>query len=191
MATIVQVSRSASSNRRGRVRQKVHVPAYASVGQAAAGELQDLHEILDMSECGAALQCSLPLAIDQSVELSLDLAEVTGQIFTTARVAWLDSAGRVGLGFSPLTQSAVRRLREWLFLNALAATANAESSASAFDDGESFVLRQNYTDILTAASAVQREAESLGSDLKAALALIAFRARSLLRASGAAIALEG
>ena len=65
------------------------------------------------------------------------------------------------------------------------------SPASASDDGESFVLRQNYTDILTAASAVQREAESLGSDLKAVLALIAFRARSLLRASGAAIALEG
>ena len=191
MATIVQVSRSASSNRRGRVRQKVHVPAYASVGRASAGELMDLYEILDMSECGAALQCSLPLAIDHSVELALDLAEATGQIFTTARVAWLDSAGRVGLDFAPLTQSDVRRLREWLFLNSLAATANAEASASAFDDGESFVLRQNYTDILTAASAVQREAESLGSDLKAALALIAFRARSLLRASGAAIALEG
>jgi TPR repeat protein/putative methionine-R-sulfoxide reductase with GAF domain len=191
MATIVQVSRSASSNRRGRVRQKVHVPAYASLGHALPGELQDLHEILDMSECGVALQCSLPLAIDQSVELSLDLAEATGQIFTTARVAWLGSAGRVGLGFSPLPQSAVRRLREWLFLNALAATANAESSASASEDGESFVVRQNYTDILTAASAVQREAESLGSDLKAALALIAFRAKSLLRASGAAIALEG
>jgi putative methionine-R-sulfoxide reductase with GAF domain len=125
------------------------------------------------------------------VELSLDLAETSGQISTPARVAWLHSAGRVGLGFSPLTPSALRRLREWLFLNALAATANAESSASASKDGESFVLRQNYTDMLSAASAVQREAESLGSDLKAALPLIAFRVRSLLRASGAAIALEG
>jgi putative methionine-R-sulfoxide reductase with GAF domain len=191
MATTVQLSRSPSSNRRGRVRQKVHVPAYVTVDHAAAGELQDLYEILDMSEGGLALQCSLPLAINQSVELSLDLAETSGQISTPARVAWLHSAGRVGLGFSPLTPSALRRLREWLFLNALAATANAESSASASKDGESFVLRQNYTDMLSAASAVQREAESLGSDLKAALPLIAFRVRSLLRASGAAIALEG
>jgi GAF domain-containing protein len=191
MATTVQLSRSPSSNRRGRVRQKVHVPAYVTVDHAAAGELQDLYEILDMSEGGLALQCSLPLAINQSVELSLDLAETSGQISTPARVAWLHSAGRVGLGFSPLTPSALRRLREWLFLNALAATANAESSASASKDGESLVLRQNYTDMLSAASAVQREAESLGSDLKAALALIAFRVRSLLRASGAAIALEG
>ena len=48
---------------------------------------------------------------------------------------------------------------------------------------------QNYTDTLTAASAVQREAESLGSDLEAVLSLVASRSQSLLRASGAAIAL--
>ena len=110
---------------------------------------------------------------------------------TTARVAWLDSAGRVGLGFSPLTHSAVRRLQEWLFLNALAAAANAESSAALSQDSHDFVVRQNYTDILSAASAVEREAESLGADLEAVLSLIASRARSLLRASGAAIALAG
>jgi putative methionine-R-sulfoxide reductase with GAF domain len=191
MASTVQFSRSPSSNRRGRVRQKVHVPAYASVDHPAAGELQDLYEILDMSEGGVALQCSLPLAINQSVELSLDLADISGQISTPARVVWLHSAGRVGLGFSPLTPSALRRLREWLFLNALAAAANAEASAFAPKDGESFVLRQNYTDMLSAASAVQREVESLGSDLKAALALIASRVRSLLGVVGAAIALEG
>jgi putative methionine-R-sulfoxide reductase with GAF domain len=190
MATITQVSRPTSSNRRSRVRQKVHVPAYASVGHATPGELQDLYEILDMSECGAALQCSLPLAVDQSVELSIDLAEASGQILTTARVVWLDSFGRVGLGFSPLPDSSIRRLREWLFLNALAATANADSSVQS-EDSHGFTRRQDYSDILTAASAVQREAESLGPDLKAVLALIAFRARSLLRASGAAIALEG
>jgi putative methionine-R-sulfoxide reductase with GAF domain len=191
MATITQVSRPASSNRRSRVRQKVHVPAYASVGHSSPGELQDLYEILDMSECGAALQCSLPLAVDQSVELSIDLAEASGQIFTTARVVWLDSVGHVGLGFSPLPDSSIRRLREWLFLNALAATANADAAVVQSEDSRSFTRRQDYSDILTAASAVQREAESLGSDLKAVLALIAFRARSLLRASGAAIALEG
>jgi len=190
MATTTQVSRPASSNRRSRVRQKVHVPAYASVGPSSPGELQDLYEILDMSESGAALQCSLPLAVDQSVDLSIDLAEANGQIFTTARVVWLDLVGRVGLGFSPLPDSSIRRLREWLFLNALAATANADSSVQS-EDSRSFTRRQDYSDLLTAASAVQREAESLGPDLKAVLALIAFRARSLLRASGAAIALEG
>ena len=82
--------------------------AYASVPGASPGEMLDLYEVLDMSEGGVALQCSLPLAIDQTVELALDLAEASGQISTTARVAWLDSAGRVGLGFSPLTHSALR-----------------------------------------------------------------------------------
>ncbi len=53
------------------------------------------------------------------------------------------------------------------------------------------VLRPDYTDTLTAASAVQREAESLGSDLEAVLSLVASRSQSLLRASGAAIALAG
>ena len=38
---------------------------------------------------------------------------------------------------------------------------------------------------------MQREAESLGSDLEAVLSLIASRSQSLLRASGAAIALAG
>jgi GAF domain-containing protein len=191
MATTIQLSRSPCSNRRGRVRQKVHVPAYARVDHAAAGELQGLYEILDMGEGGVAVQCALPLAINHSVDLALDLADTGEQSCTTARVAWLDAAGRLGFAFSPLPQPALRRLREWLFLNALAATANAESSLFESNNGGSFVLRQNYTDILSAASAVQREAEALGSDLKAALALIAFRARSLLRASGAAIALEG
>ena len=191
MATTVQVSRPPSSNRRGRVRQRVHVPAYASVPGASPGEMLDLYEVLDMSEGGVALQCSLPFAIDQTVELALDLAEASGQISTTARVAWLDSAGRVGLGFSPLTHSAVRRLQEWLFLNALAAAANAESFAALSQDSHDFVVRQNYTDILSAASAVEREVESLGADLEAVLSLIASRAQSLLRASGAAIALAG
>jgi len=50
-------------------------------------------------------------------------------------------------------------------------------------------LRPNFTDTLAAVTAVQREAESLGADLNAALTLIAARAQTLVRASGAAIAL--
>jgi TPR repeat protein len=43
--------------------------------------------------------------------------------------------------------------------------------------------------MLTAVSAVQREADSLGSDLEAVLTLVVCRSRSLLQGSGAAIAL--
>jgi putative methionine-R-sulfoxide reductase with GAF domain len=84
-------------------------------------------------------------------------------------------------------------LREWLFLNAMAGAANAAAASPALPSAtpEHAVLRPNYTDTLTAASAVQREAESLGPDLEAVLSLIVSRVQSLLRASGAAIALTG
>ena len=50
--------------------------------------------------------------------------------------------------------------------------------------------RPDYTDTLSAVTAVQREVEALGADLSGALQLIASRAQTLVRASGAAIALS-
>ena len=192
MSAIGQTSRPASLNRRRRVRQKVHAPAYASFSGAPKSEMLDLYEVLDISEAGVAVQCPSPMKIDQQVELCLDLAEASGQISATAQVVWSDSAGRAGLSLPALPDSALQRLREWLFLNAMAGAANAAASgALPATTPEHSVLRPNYTDTLTAASAVQREAESLGSDLEAVLSLVASRSQSLLRASGAAIALVG
>jgi hypothetical protein len=156
-----------------------------------------LNEVLDISEIGAAVQCSTPMEVDCQVELCLDLAEVSGQIQTTARVVWSDKSGRVGLGFLPLKSSALERMRQWLFLNAMAAAANAQASSRGGHSTvpskpgikESSAHRPSYTDALTAVSAVQREAESIGDDLEAVLSLIAVRSQSLLRASGSAIAL--
>jgi putative methionine-R-sulfoxide reductase with GAF domain len=192
MSAIVQTSRPAPLNRRRRVRQKVHAPAYASFSGASKSEMLDLYEVLDISDAGMAVQCPSPMKIDQQVELCLDLAEASGEISATARVVWSDSAGRVGLSLPALTASALQRLREWLFLNAMAGAANAAASGPLpSTTPEPSVLRPNYTDTLNAASAVQREAESLASDLEAVLSLIASRSQSLLRASGAAIALAG
>src|ERR1700693_1238331 len=187
MSAIAQVSRPPFVNRRRRVRQRVHAPAYASFSGASKSEMLDLYEVLDISELGVAIQCAAPMEVDRPVELCLDLAEASGQIFASARVIWSDSAGRVGLSFPPLADPAARRLREWLFLNAMAGAANATSDSSTAREYPA--LRPNYTDTLPAASAVQREAESLGSDLEAVLSLVASRSRSLLHASGAAIAL--
>ena len=195
MSAIVQASRPASLNRRSRVRQRVHAPAYASFSGTSDGEMLDLCQVLDISEVGVAVQCASPMKVDREVELCLDLAEAAGQVSATARVVWSDAAGRVGLALPALTNSALPRLREWLFLNAMAAVANAESSTAEAPNAlpaptpEHSVLRPNYTDIVSAASAVQREAESLGSDLEAVLSLVASRSQSLLGASGAAIAL--
>jgi hypothetical protein len=188
MSATAQASRPASLNRRRRVRQKVHAPAYATFRGASNSEMLDLYEVLDISEVGVALQCASPMEIDKQVELCLDLAEARGQISTTARVVWSDPAGRVGLGLAPLPDSVLHRFREWLFLNAMAAAANAASAAPPTLPQHS-AIRPSYTDTLTAATAVRREAESLGTDLEAVLSLIALRSQSLLRASGAAIAL--
>jgi hypothetical protein len=189
MSAIAQVSQPVSPNRRRRVRQKVHAPAYATFSGSSKGEMLDLYEILDISEVGVSVQFASPMEVGQEVDLCLDLAEATGQISATARVIWSNASGRAGLALPPLHYSALHRLREWLFLNAMAAAANAAASKSSSPAPVHSALRPNYTDILSAASAVQREAESLGADLESVLSLIVSRSQSLLRASGAAIAL--
>ncbi len=192
MSATAKVPRPPTLNRRRRVRQKVHAPAYASFVSPDKGEMIELYEVLDISEVGVAVQCPSQLETNQQVDLCLDLAEATGQICTPARVIWSNAAGRAGLALSPMPVSTLHRLREWLFLNAMAAAANAAASdGGATVPPKSAELPPNYTDILNAVSAVQREAESLDSDLEAVLELIVSRSQSLLHASGAAIAIAG
>ena len=82
------------------------------------------------------------------------------------------------------------RLREWLFVNVMAGVANGDAEVAAFVGSRDVAPpRPNYTDTLAAVTAVQRQVEALGSDLAGALQLIAGRAQTLVRASGAAIAL--
>ena len=190
MAAIVQVPQPPRSNRRARVRQKVHVPAYATFSGVLSGESHDLSEILNISEIGLALHTTAPMHVDQTVDLCLNLAETEHGIPVLARVAWFDAIGNVGFHLSVPDELAKSRLREWLLLNALAGAANAEAEATTRIIDHS-PPKESFTDVLSAASAVQREAESLGADLEAVLGLLASRARTLLRSSGAAIALAG
>jgi putative methionine-R-sulfoxide reductase with GAF domain len=192
MAATSQASRSFTPNRRHRVRHKVHVPAYATFSGTAKGEMLSLFEVLDISETGVAVQCSSQLQSNQQIDLCLDLAEASAQITVAANVIWSDPTARAGFSFSNLPDSSVRSLRQWLFLNAIAAAANAAvRGTTPAKLSADTTPPPNYTDTLTAASAVQREADSLGTDLVAILSLVASRARSMLRASGAAIALVG
>jgi hypothetical protein len=86
----------------------------------------DLNGIVDISEDGVAIQCNSPLQANRQFDLCLDLAESSGPIQTTAQVIWSDSSGRCGLRFSALSNVSLVRLREWLFLNAMAGAANAD-----------------------------------------------------------------
>src|SRR5579863_8725611 len=102
MAVMTTAFHPVSPNRRRRVRHKIQTPAYASFTAESQGAMLDLHEILDISEDGAAIQCPGPLEIDRDVTLCLDLAESAGQIYTTGRVIWSQPSGRSGLRFSEL-----------------------------------------------------------------------------------------
>ena len=201
MAATNSVLRPISPNRRRRVRHKIQTPAYVSFTAESQGAMLDLHEIVDISEDGVALQCHSRLEVEKSLNLCLDLADCAEYIYTTGQVIWSNAAGRAGLHFSELSPESLSRLREWLFVNVMAGVANGEAIIAARSETktreakenvspEAVPPRPNYSDTLAAVTAVQRQVESLGSDLDAALKLVAERAQTLVRASGAAIALQ-
>jgi len=187
MAAISSLHRGLS-NRRRRVRHKIQTPAYATFTSESQGAMLDLHEIVDISEDGAAIQCHSPLEVNTRVNLCLDLADCAQHLYTTGQVVWSNSSGRAGLHFTELSPESVSRLREWLFVNVMAGVANGETEIAPAGSRIG-APRPDYTDTLAAVTAVQRQVEALGPDLAAALQLISDRAQTLVRASGAAIAL--
>lgn len=190
MAAMTSALHPVSPNRRRRVRHKIQTPAYATFTAESKGAMLDLHEIVDISEDGISIQCHSPLELNRQVNLCLDLADCAEHIYTTGQVVWSNASGRAGLHFSELSPESVSRLREWLFVNVMAGVANGEAEVAAFVGSRADAPpRANYTDTLAAVTAVQRQAEALGSDLAAALQLISDHAQTLVRASGAAIAL--
>jgi putative methionine-R-sulfoxide reductase with GAF domain len=189
MAAMNSALRPVSPNRRRRVRHKIQTPAYASFTAESKSAMLDLHEIVDISEDGVAIQCLSPLEAQAQVNLCLDLAECAEHIYTTGQVIWSNAAGRAGLHFSELSPETLSRLREWLFVNMMAGVANGEAQIAApAGSHEDAAPRPNYSDTLAAVTAVQQQVEALGSDLTGALQLVAERVQTLARASGAAIA---
>jgi hypothetical protein len=196
--------------RRHALRQKVNTPAFASFDGVTGGM------ILDLSEEGMAMQAQSPLESHSLVPLHLSLGEPAAYLETTGYVAWADALGRAGVRFSDLPDEARARLREWLTVNASAPSWKAprwvvhdsvfaprltehgsvNSGAAAgvalsldagpevSDDGSPSPLRS---------TTVQYEFKSLNGDmdLNASLKLIATRACSITRGSGAAVALIG
>ena len=192
--------------RRRRPRLKTHSPAYASfIGDSASVTL-DLSEIVDVSEDGISIQAVPPLAANRHVNLCIDLSETNTFIHTTGFVVWSDGSGRAGIRLPNLPDASRQQLREWLFLNALAACAaqaaeakSAQKIGDVLPSGEAAgapaveivgAPARDYTALLAALAAVQKEAESFGTNLDAALQLIAERAQAFTRASGAAIGLS-
>jgi GAF domain-containing protein len=195
MAAMTPDFESPRLNRRRRVRHRVHTPAYASFTGMSKGLVLDLNEILDISEDGASVQCPSVLELNRDYVLCLDLAEAHVQIYTTGQVMWSEASGRAGLRFVHLPESSLLQLRDWLFVNAMASVVNAAviTAPGLAVPGASETAQSapppDYANALATLSAVQREVESLGTDLDASLRLIAGQSQALVRATGAAIAL--
>ena len=83
MSALTSPLQSAPPNRRRRVRHKIQTPAYATFTAESRGSMLDLHEIVDISEDGVAIQCHSPLEIQKRVDLCLDLADCAENIYIT------------------------------------------------------------------------------------------------------------
>jgi putative methionine-R-sulfoxide reductase with GAF domain len=189
------------TERRSCVRHKVNGPVFASFDGVTGGM------ILDLSDQGLSMQTVVPLSRDRHLHLRLDLSDSEAQLETTGYIAWADALGRAGVRFSDLPEEARRRLDRWLTLNDQAPSRKAPkltvdgvlgptadgTSGSNWYKTRSVSLEagasQQSSGAPATSSSIQYEFHSLGPDLNAALRVIAERARSLLRGSGAAIAL--
>jgi hypothetical protein len=198
-------------DRRWRVRHKIHTPAYVSLDGTSASRALNLCEILDISEEGMSIQTSSPLELIGNLNLCLDLSETKAYIHTIGQVIWSNRSGRVGIHFPAMPDACLRRLKEWLFANAIvgyvnhtfAQTLQPKAEALTEPPREAGVQAATlqvegaaapppppgYSSIWTALTAVKREVELIGPDLDVSLQVIAERALTFTRATGAAIAL--
>src|SRR5947208_5580862 len=185
--------------RRHALRQRVNTPAFASFDGVTGGM------ILDLSEEGMAMHTLAPLEAQSIVPLHLSLGEPAAYLETTGYVAWADALGRAGVRFSDLPDEARTRLRQWLTDNASTPSwkaprwvvcdsaftrASGKPSTSA---GVALSLESEpeMSGRIATSTSVQYEFKSLGTDMTVALTLIASRACSITRGTGAAVALTG
>ncbi len=189
--------------RRTCLRHKVTGPVFASFDGVTGGM------ILDLSEQGLAMQTITPVEADRQFNFRLDLPDPDAHLETTGYIAWADALGRAGVRFSELPEEARQRLDQWLAANDQApsrkapkltldrvlGTAQASVTAGkrrsisleSTPDGDAVIERRE--DHPATSSTIQYEFHSLGSDMNSALRVISERARTLLRGTGAAIAL--
>jgi putative methionine-R-sulfoxide reductase with GAF domain len=187
--------------RRRRPRLPAHTPAYAMLSVPSDGVAVPFNEILDANEDGICISSSAEFDSHKDLDLCLDLPETQTQVRTPARVVWSDK-GRVGLRFAEIPQPSLHELREWLHLNGIVAAADEEAALSHAAgstqihsaDGELIETPDSpetpdFSSLLVALEAVRRETLALAPNVEVALQLLAERARTFTRASGAAIAL--
>jgi hypothetical protein len=177
----------------------VNTPAFASFDGVTGGM------ILDLSEEGMAMQSGAPLEAHSILPFHLSLGEPAAYLETTGYVAWADALGRAGVRFSELPDEVRIRLRDWLTEHAAdpswkaprwvvresAFRGNGGNGHSAKGVALSLEPRPEVPKKPSVSTTVQYEFQTLSTDINAALKLIASRACSITRGTGAAVALAG
>jgi hypothetical protein len=191
------------SERRTCLRHKVNGPVFASFDGVTGGM------ILDLSEQGLAMQTINPVEADREFNFRLDLPDTNAHLETTGYIAWADALGRAGVRFSELPEDARRRLDQWLAANDEAPSRKApkltvdrvlgsapasvstakKRSISLESNADGDIVIERREDQPAPSTTIQYEFHSLGPDMNSALRVISERARTLLRGTGAAIAL--
>ena len=195
---------SMAHDRRASVRQRTHLPAFATVGGKSKSLVLDLNEIRDISEAGMCFQGPGQMAFGQDLDLSLDLSDAKAFIPLSGRVVWSDPSGRTGIRFLQVSGPGLIQLKEWLFMNAMAACAQrwemhtpseVNGARSGAGTQSAPLTARTETDAIEAAIAravasVAQEAAQEGPNLDSALHGIAMRALKLTGATGAALAVS-
>ena len=149
------------------------------------------------------MQTAAPQKVTRPINLHLNLPDPVTNLETTGYIAWADAFGRAGVRFSELPEEPRRRLNQWLAMNAGVPSRTAPKLAVA-EQVDKPVRPPDFHEPLAVSlepeagsapptsesTTVQYEFASLGTDLDAALRLIAKKVRSLTRAGGAAIGLK-
>ncbi len=189
--------------RRRSLRHRMNAPVFAIFDGVSGGM------ILDLSEEGLAMLSPIALDADRAVPLSLHLTEPALRFDASGYIAWADTFGRAGIRFSELPADARERLRHWLTVNA--AKTISKTPKYSFEDSGLYRRQENSSaspdhelrsiDFIekdednsgagasqNSSPTIQFEFSALAKDLDTALHLIAERAQSLTRGTGAALA---
>ncbi|MGI9104447.1 MAG: TonB family protein [Terriglobales bacterium] len=135
--------------------------------------------LLDVSETGIGVQALASAPTGATTPLHFELPDHGGSVEGFGTIAWTDSSGRLGIEFDEIPDASRQHLAGWLSRE----KGNGAAGARVVRPPQPGGVRDEI-------SVLRRELETQDLKGEAALGFIVERVRSVLRATGAAIALD-
>ncbi|HYH00022.1 MAG TPA: TonB family protein [Terriglobales bacterium] len=146
--------------------------------------------VVDVSVAGMAVQPYSPMAKGQASTIRFEVPGAQKAVEADAVVTWVGPSGRVGMRFDTISEAAEEALRNWVagMMAPSAAPASPAGYSTAAYLPPSYSPWIKVSDLSVAKTSIDDE-DLASLDLVSALRLVVERARSVTRATGAAIAL--